>query len=78
MRLAGEWLGGNQAGRQKQLGAIRKRGRQAVGSQPETTGTGPKQAVGHPSRGPRLERVQAGLRDTPTPTPVHKFHALGL
>ena len=38
-------------------------------------GIRPKQAVGHSSRGPRLERVQAGLRDT---SPVHKFHALGL
>lgn len=37
--------------------------------------TGPKVAVGHPSRGPGLERVQATLR---YPSPVHEFHARGL
>ena len=34
IRLAGEWLGGDQAGRQKQLGAIRKAGRQASSWEP--------------------------------------------
>ena len=36
---------------------------------------GPKQAIGHPSRGSSLERVQTGLR---THTPVHEFCALDL
>ena len=65
IRLTGEWLGGDQAGRQKQLGAIRKAGRQASSWEPAVLDCERDvQLPGHPSRGPRLERVQAGLRDT--------------
>ena len=57
---------------QKWLGAIRKAGRQAVGSQQSWIVRGmfncpfirPKLAVGHPFRDFRLESVLAGLRDT--------------
>ena len=65
--------------RQNRLGAIRQRQvsswESAVLDCERDALLPVKQAVRCPSRGPRLERVQAGLRDTP---PMHKFHSLGL
>nr|KAF6366459.1 hypothetical protein mPipKuh1_009873 [Pipistrellus kuhlii] len=71
---------GDQASRGGQLGGSRLQ-RRTVGSQqfwivrgmsnhpfrPDLSGMGPKQAVEHPSRGPTLERVQAGEHPTTTP-----------
>ena len=66
-RSAGRAVGGDQACSGGQLGG----GTRPVGEGSWETvvldcGIRPKQAVRHPSRGPRLERVQAGLRDTHT------------
>ena len=78
VRLEEELLGVDQAGWQKQLGTIRQAGRLAVGNQQSQIVKGMSGSGTSPEGGPRLERMQAGLRDTSTTTSVHRFCALGL